>query len=35
MIKLDTSDLNRVLQALYELYGSDLENIVLDEIQEV
>ncbi|MCW1299307.1 MAG: ATP-binding protein, partial [Candidatus Parvarchaeum sp.] len=35
MIKLDASDLNRVLQALYELYGSDLENIVLDEIQEV
>ncbi len=35
LIKLETSDLNKVLQAFYELYGDDIENIVLDEIQEV
>jgi predicted AAA+ superfamily ATPase len=32
---LKAEDLNSVLQAFYELYGSDLENIVLDEIQNV
>jgi predicted AAA+ superfamily ATPase len=32
---LKAEDLNNVLQAFYELYGSDLENIILDEIQNV
>jgi len=32
---LKAEDLNNVLQAFYELYGSNLENIVLDEIQNV
>jgi hypothetical protein len=35
LVKLKTSDLNTVLQAFYEIYGNDLENIILDEIQEV
>jgi predicted AAA+ superfamily ATPase len=32
---LKAEDLNNVLQAFYELYGSDLENIILDEVQNV
>jgi predicted AAA+ superfamily ATPase len=28
-------DLNRILQILYELYGKDLQNIVIDEPQNV
>lgn len=28
-------DLNTILQAFYELYGSDLNNIILDEVQLV
>jgi len=32
---LKAEDLNNVLQAFYELYGSDLENLLLDEIQNV
>jgi len=32
---LRAEDLNNVLQAFYELYGSSLENIILDEIQNV
>jgi predicted AAA+ superfamily ATPase len=32
---LKVGELNKVLQALYELYGSGLENIILDEIQNI
>lgn len=32
---IKTEDLNRLLQAFYEIYGSDLEHIILDEIQNV
>ncbi len=32
---VQTKDLNNVLQAFYELYGKDLENIVLDEVHNV
>jgi predicted AAA+ superfamily ATPase len=32
---MKTEDLNKILQAFYELYGSNLEHIVLDEIQNV
>ncbi len=35
LVKLEVSDLNKVLQAFYELYGNDLEYIILDEVQEV
>lgn len=35
LIGLTTEDLNAVLQVFYELYGSNLENIILDEIQLV
>lgn len=31
----ETRDFNKLLQAFYELYGSDLEYIVLDEVQNV
>ena len=34
LVKLETSDLNRILQSFYEIYG-EVENIVLDEIQDV
>ncbi len=32
---ISTQDLNLVLKAFYELYGTDLEFIVLDEIQNI
>ena len=32
---LETKDLNMVLEAFYEMYGTDLEYIFLDEIQNV
>ncbi|MEM2089149.1 MAG: ATP-binding protein [Thermoproteota archaeon] len=31
----ETRDFNKLLQAFYELYGSDLEYIVLDEVQNI
>jgi len=31
LIDLKKEDLNKVLQVFYEIYGSDLENIILDE----
>lgn len=35
LIGLASEDLNVILQLFYELYGSDLENIILDEVQLV
>jgi len=35
LIDLNTSDLNKILQAFYELYGSDVNNLIFDEIQNV
>ncbi len=35
LLKLETSDLNKVLQAFYEIYGNDIENIILDEVQNI
>ncbi len=35
LLGVDKNDLNVILQIFYELYGSDLENIILDEIQLV
>ena len=32
---LETKDLNKCLQALYELHGIDLEYIILDELQNI
>lgn len=32
---IEAKDLNKVLQAFYELYGTDLEYLILDEIQNV
>ncbi len=32
---MDAADLNLVLQAFYELYGTELEYFMLDEIQNV
>lgn len=32
---IETKDLNKVLQAFYELYGTDLEYFILDEVQNV
>ena len=32
---IKAADLNKILQAFYELYGTDIENIILDEVQEV
>lgn len=33
--ELGAKDLDKVLQSFYELYGSDLENIILDELQNI
>ncbi len=35
LLGMKADDLNSVLQAFYELYGSDLGSIILDEIQNV
>jgi len=35
IINIKPEELDQVLQAFYELYGSDLEYIILDEIQNV
>ena len=35
IVNIKPEELNQVLQAFYELYGSDLEYIILDEIQNV
>lgn len=35
MLAAKTGDLNNILQVFYELYGSDLSNMVFDEIQEI
>ncbi len=35
LVGLKAEELNKVLQAFYELYGSDLEYLVFDEIQKV
>lgn len=32
---IEAKDLNKVLQAFYELYGTELEYLILDEIQNV
>jgi predicted AAA+ superfamily ATPase len=32
---IEAKDLNNVLQAFYELYGTDMEYLILDEIQNV
>ncbi len=32
---LKAKELNKILQAFYELYGSDVEYFVFDEIQKV
>lgn len=32
---IEAKELNKVLQAFYELYGTDLEYLILDEIQNV
>lgn len=32
---IEAKDLNKVLQAFYELYGTDMEYLILDEIQNV
>jgi predicted AAA+ superfamily ATPase len=32
---IEAKDLNKILQAFYEIYGSDLEYLILDEIQNV
>jgi uncharacterized protein len=32
---MEAKDLNKILHAFYELYGSDLKHIILDEIQNV
>ncbi len=32
---IEAKDLNNILQAFYELYGTDLEYLILDEIQNV
>lgn len=33
--RVEAKDLNTVLQAFYELYGTDLEYLILDEIQNI
>ena len=35
LLDFKTKDFNSLLQAFYELYGSDLEYIILDEVQNV
>ncbi len=35
LVGLKAEELNKVLQAFYELYGSDLEYLMFDEIQKV
>ncbi|MCX9083612.1 MAG: hypothetical protein CVT48_06430 [Thermoplasmata archaeon HGW-Thermoplasmata-1] len=35
LLGMATGDLNQVLQAFYELYGNDLDFLILDEIQNV
>ncbi|MGC9157101.1 MAG: ATP-binding protein [Candidatus Micrarchaeia archaeon] len=35
LLNMSAEDLNTVLLAFYELYGSDLDNIILDEVQNV
>lgn len=35
LLGFGTKDLNRLLQAFYELYGSDTEYMILDEIQNI
>ncbi len=35
LLGMSTGDLNMVLQAFYELYGSDLSDIILDEMQNI
>jgi len=35
IINIQTEELNQIIQAFYELYGSDIEYIILDEIQNV
>ncbi len=32
---IKVEDLNKILEAPYELYGSNLENIILDEVQNI
>ncbi len=35
LIDLDTSDLNKILQIFYELYGPSVDNLIFDEIQNI
>ncbi len=35
LLGMKANDLNLVLQAFYELYGNDLGNLILDEIQNI
>ena len=35
LIDLDTSDLNKILQVFYELYGPTIDNLIFDEIQNI
>jgi Predicted ATPase (AAA+ superfamily) len=35
LLGMSAGDLNSVLQAFYELYGSDLDRMILDEVQNV
>lgn len=35
LINIETKDLNNILQAFYELHGSDVEYLILDEIQNI